>query len=703
MSGRQVQHTQLKWHNTLPEDFSSRKTPTTLEPLARHPSGRKRLSASSEGLNSLSSETPAESLPPSSDASGVIVASPTKRNRLSTGAVPTKTPTKTVRETAAGNSKLGGSGMQTPPPSSTGTARRRGRSQKTLSASKSTPRIITTQRTSPSKIDRKIPRTAEVANSISQNSQQQSGDQFTHKAMVWDDGLDLGREETEQAQFDWALVRGENLFPDIFTANSSLNPRATSPLSIHTASDSAHFSFMGSDRSDIIPHSVDPNLIFSEPSSATSSMIDDVADGRIFATPSKRPYHHQYLQRQRDKEERLRRRKSQIENVDVSNNSLRTSRSYNSIVRESSLSRSASGMRSSSNPHRSDGVAPLSAKITNTRLNTSPTRIGKTRTELVLEISPSGRAKAQTKVVYELEKKTEVAPDWDSLDESDSSFDGDTPRGLAPDGSEYCSFRLRSGDPFEDLALSSSAIPASQNSVPFTPKKTGLGYFAASNAATATRRNVESSSPRLPTPLRSSPPPSMGKLRRVGSSIASMTPQLPIPDDEGSEAETVVDEALSLQLAEESEDDAVAALRKAIGRGRNGTKVQETPTKSLAGSVGKHHTYSGRSQSVGPSLRSTALFDTSLSSPIKKKLFNVQTTRKSGRRRPIADGGFYPLERDHDFINTSPTVATEPDYSTDREATVELEEEEEGETRCICGRGEGKVMVQWLVSHPSKF
>lgn len=400
-----------------------------------------------------------------------------------------------------------------------------------------------------------------------------ASDRSAHKAMYWDDGEAI-RGEAVASQFDWNLIR-KSMFTEpaeIFTSNSSMRTeRNTSPFYADTQSDSIHYSFMASDNSDIA--SVDPNLIFSEPSSATGSMIDGFNGGnkhRVAA--NQKPYQHQYLQRQREQEERARRRQ-QKENTDVT--SARTLRhkkgSYATL-----LSASSGIRRSSSVPRSTDNHSSASnRKVSNSNSRTSPTKSTKSRTEVVLEISPSGRAKAQTTVIYESESEKEPV-DWDSLDESDSSFDGDTPRGLAPDGSEYSSFRQRSDPVSESKPPTSTRFSTRPlHSVPRTPTK---NRHASASAVSATRRNGIESSPRLPTPLRSSPPPSMGILRRTRSAMATnVTSQTTIIDEDNSEAETVVDEPLGLHLAEDP-DDAISALRQVVARGgRRGGSYPSPP------------------------------------------------------------------------------------------------------------------------------
>lgn len=212
------------------------------------------------------------------------------------------------------------------------------------------------------------------------------------------------------------------------------------------------------------------------------------------------------------------------------------------------------------------------------RIRTSPTK--RARTEVVLAISADGRAQAKATVVYQqpavhatvtaIDGDDNISSGYDSFEESDSSFDGDAPRGMAPDGSEYLSYRRRrcSSAVGSDQMFHSSTNLAASFGAPRTPKR-ARGVLARVNGR---RNRAESASTTLPTPLKSSPPPLNGHIRRSQSFATNPTPQLPQfedLDEDGSEAETVVDEPIELPMdIGDADGDALTALKRLLAQSR---------------------------------------------------------------------------------------------------------------------------------------
>ncbi|KAF8542886.1 hypothetical protein BDD12DRAFT_875571 [Trichophaea hybrida] len=703
---RQSQSAKLTWHNTLLEDFTNRKASSNLErPQTLPTTGRKRHSASLEGLNMLMIPDDtiiiSQSLTEAGKTSSPIIASPTKRYRTTNDKSDSKTPAK-----PAVSGKASDSGMQTPPPSSAGVIKKKRMPQRAASTSKIGSKVLSPPPTSPSKLHTSSTSTLNSINSAQRGRQATArgapsgSDEYSQNSLFCDAGLDLGRGNGEQLRADWNVLR-RNLFSsndgDIFQSKASMNARGVSPVRTdHTASDSAHFSFMQSDHSDFAPAGVDPNLLFSEPSSTASSMVDGFNNCRNDLTPSQKPYHHQNLQRQREREERLKRR--QLESA-KSREDLMGSRKLG-VNRNTHRPGPSASRRTSSNHRNSGGIhindenAPIPHRGTTiSRSRSSPSKISKARAEVVLAIAADGRAVAKSTVVHEpdslaMPERSGTPSGWDSLEESDSSFDGDSPRGLAPDGGEYSLYRRRRNsaletNPFLTTKSTIAAKPFPTNILPRTPIKPH-GLFAIP-AAIAGRSRMDSS-PRLPTPLKSSPPP-LGQLRSH-SSIATITPQLPqfedVEDDE-SEAETVVDEPVD----DDTDGDALTALKKVLARSRGGdvsplkSSARARPVSSL-----EYHTYGIRGRSVGTG----SLYDP-FSSPTKSHASSVQTPRHKPRRRHVADGGFHK----GDLGNTSPTTVTDPDCASDRDLSDLNGDDAAGETRCICGGRQddgGKTMVQ---------
>lgn len=583
MSSQAHPTTQLTWHNTLPEDFKNHKVPSNLEPAAKSlapaAAGRKRHSASLEGLNVLTSASNDKSRVGRSGAAAggkpaataTTEASPTKRHRTANAKPKAKAPAKPAKPAkpaarpSAVSEKASDSGMQTPPPSSAGALGKKGRiPQRAASASKAAAaarsRVLSPPSTGPSKLHASSTSTLNSHNSVQRGRQAAAAragiaaeDEYAQKALVWDDGLGRG-------DGSWAPV-GRSVFAaasqlaadDEFFSSRALNARAVSPVRTdHTASDSAHFSFMHADHSDFAPAGVDPNLLFSEPSSAASSMVDGF-NGRpppLHLTPSQKPYHHQNLQRQRELEERLRRR--QLAAARSREDPAGGGRGRDPFQH---LPGSATPVRRTLGSVRSFGGDDENARPawhagTVSRSLSSPTKPTRTRAQVVLAIAADGRAQCKATVVREpsppvvaaAAAAAEPSPpgSWDSLEESDSSLDGDSPRGLAPDGTEYQSYRRRrlSGSDLLRLPRPTADMAIPQ---PTTPQKQPHGLFVM--PATMAGRSRLDSSPRLPTPLKSSPPP-LGRLRKSHSSIATTNRRIPRfqdAEDDGSEAETVVD------------------------------------------------------------------------------------------------------------------------------------------------------------------
>lgn len=662
----------LKWHNTLPEDFNGRSNSSNSD----RPSTKKRPSGNLENIDAIlhshvhhavTSSNHLSPVPPTHTLSSSPLPSPSKRPR----ALPTqsaKTPTKS-KSTAS--IKSSGSGMQTPPPSSTATARKRGRPSKNFysaSANNSSPTLTPTE-ASPSK------KLYTGGNNGSQNQaiHQTKLGQHPDSGIVmpaldevprlrpkgaestWAGGLDymagLGGNSHglgHSASFDWSSIRnnasmGLASLTDIFGPPPSVRRRQSQSSLTDEASDNLTFSFLEFDDPCGLqmPLDVNPNLLFSSMSnSVASSMIGGLHDDFKPFTFVQQPYQHQYLQHLREKQLEEQRQVQEMVSKErlKRERTVATSGSHNGSSRHSSVlnhSRSDSFLhaptgrqdtraanfnaaaikRCSSSisrrgemervitpePPRQMSPRPLSTlRRTTERI---PNKALKSRTEVVLAISPGGRAKTETKVIYDSEDidiEEPTSGGWDSLEESDSSFDDDVPRGLGPDGIDYTLYRQRKiADPFQDTRPTSHKlkVPSHENSPRAPPPRTPTrrsplkmplsgtsrrsNGFAASTAAAATSINGRfDSSPRLPTPLKSSPP--CGFDRRLGERVrrashSSLTPSQSMSamgtprlgrmqevSDE-SEAETVVDGTeIGIPDYEEEDGNAMHALKRVM-------------------------------------------------------------------------------------------------------------------------------------------
>lgn len=661
----------LKWHNTLPEDFNGRSKSSNSDRL----STKKRSSGTLGNIDAIiqshvhhkvTSPNHLSPVPPTHTLSSSPLPSPSKRSR----ALPSesaKTPTKS-KPTAS--IKSSGSGMQTPPPSSTATARKRGRPSKNFysaSANNNSITLIPTE-ASPSK-KLYTGGNGSQNHTIYQTKFEQHPDSGIAMPALdevprlrpkkhentWNVGLDymagLGGNPSglgHSASFDWSSIRnnasmGLASLTDLFGHPPSVRRRQSQSSLTDETSDNLTFSFLEFDDPCGLemPLDVNPNLLFSSTSNSVASSMVGLPDDLKPFTFVQQPYQHQYLQHLREKKLEDQRQRQVQENV--SRERLKRERTvdasggHNGSRHSSVLNHSRSDgflhaptgrqdtraanfnaaaiKRCSSNisrrvemerattpePPRKMSPRPLSTlKRTTERI---PSKALKARTEVVLAISPGGRAKTETTVIYENSDTDIEEPargGWDSLEESDSSFDDEVPRGLGPDGIDYTLYRQRKvADPFQDTrpTLHKLKVSLHENSPKAPPPRTptrrsplkmplsGTGRrsngFAASTAAAATSTNGRlDSSPRLPTPLKSSPP--CGLDRRLGERVrrashSSLTPSQSMSGmgtprlrrmqevSDESEAETVVDGTeIGIPNDEEEDGDAMHALKRVM-------------------------------------------------------------------------------------------------------------------------------------------
>lgn len=313
-------------------------------------------------------------------------------------------------------------------------------------------------------------------------------------------------------------------------------------------------------------------------------------------------------------------------------------------------------------------------------------------------ISADGRAQAKATVLPADQQRLNVngnaSSGYDSFGESDSSLDGDSPRGMAPDGGAYLAYRRRhtfSGGSFcstENVNHSFRSIGesvhhsfGSSSSAPIfkTPKKPRppQGTFPSV-------RGGRPPSSRLPTPLKSSPPTSLASMIPRSSKQQQQQQLLRFEDaeEDESEAETVVDDPILLERElpppdEDADGDALTALKKAVARRRGASAPMRRPTIKTRPFI--------RARNQSNPFSTTAPKYQNQNHPPPP--FPRTPKRKWGERN-VADGGYHYKEN---VGNTSPTTVTDPDCDSDRYET----EIEGGETRCVCGRKDDRgTMVE---------
>lgn len=556
-------------------------------------------------------------LHPNVDSSGTVP-SPTKRHKTvgrASGSSLT-TPTKGgSSHNASGSFSSAESGMQTPPPSR---SKWRGRPPKGIPVFES-PQVISPA-SSPSKKSRYI----KAVNSNVLESSKLLGSPFRSGSKdVVDDIYDAKPNLLDgDTSIDWTSFDDDGFSSSITGSDLFLH----SDMGYADLSDPMAFSFNspGDLDTDSLP-SIDPNLIFSSrPTSDASSLFGGYADTDILSSSSAandQPYQHQHdysrreraleLQRTQKRKEKPTRKRlgsvnyRNVQSMTEDNLSMGHSFSENTLVSNSSF-RAAS----------LDEAVSRQGSVARGRENTTPPPSVKhlqLKTEVQLLISPSGRAKTEKKKIYddsetELDEAITSGNSVDESMESDSSFDEAMPRGLGPGGKPYSAVRKvkNTGDfvskgpklgLFSTAPLQSSSSiqdwtilderPPTQSRVATKPveKSTRRTLGVIQTPRRYTGRSLDEcilSSPKLPTPLRSTPGPSRSRMVGCSSYHGSLRmdsrlqPQAILDISDESEAETVVDENVDPDPGpkcpepreEEQDGNALQALRHAVAKRR---------------------------------------------------------------------------------------------------------------------------------------
>ena len=536
------------------------------------------------------------------------------------------------------NTKGTGSGMQTPPPSSSSSTRRRGRPSKALAASSKAAALSPVS--SPSKMGRYIKplnqgtSSAKVDGtgvhsslSLSHTPKPNASQPKTTPPSVKDimAGIDIFDHRSSfmgDPPIGLPSFEEGSIFPS--TLETDLFMHSDMGMGFGAYPDQMAFSFQyNSDfSSDCLPSINPKNLIFSpRTTSDDSSLFGGYCDETDVLSNSsqanEQPYQHQYnySRKQRALEiERVQKCKSKI----LRRQSLENRHARHPMPSDHLLALSASASMAAS----LDNVASRRTAMNSRTLDTiTPPPNGKhlkTKKSVMLLISPSGRAKTETQVMYddsetEVDEATVESQSVDESMESDSSFDDPTPRGLGPGGKPYSATRkpkasggLALGPPlglFSTAPIGGPSQPSSwddtdddEEMAPSTrsssARKPVVRHSGAENALHQTpRRSRRSfldecilSSPKLPTPLKSSPGnllnrprvmsmPTFGGLK-MDSSLHARGPAILDISDE-SEAETVVDENVPIPEPKEikaEEGDALHALRNVVAK-RRGSNI----------------------------------------------------------------------------------------------------------------------------------
>lgn len=612
---------QLKWHNTLPAHFSENQAPRSLVTPGRRAEKRQQPSPDAASLRAWNE---GGELHPDIETTG-NVPSPTKRHRTigrASGSNMT-TPTKANSgNNGSGSFSSAGSGMQTPPPSGSSMSKRRGRPPKGVPSFES-PRVATSPAASPSKGPRYIKSSSAMDSaklqgsplrpSASSSKDMLSSELYDAKSSILD----------ADTSIDWPNFDEEG-FP---TTSMGSDIFLHSEMGYGDLADPMAFSFNCPNDfdNDSLP-SIDPNLIFSSrPTSDASSIFGGYADDTDVLSSSsianEQPYQHQYDYNRRERAlelQRVQRRKEKGMRRGLGDS---FTNPRLSVTADSSLRRSFSdNMLQPSSSFRAsslDEAVSRQGSVTRGRENTTPpasVRHLQPKTEVKLLISPSGRAKTETKVVYDDSdtEPDEATTSGNSLDESmesDSSMDEATPRGLGPGGKLYSTVRkAKSAGPFPHRGPKLGLF----STTPYTGSSSDPGWSVLEDpsspahtvakpvARSATRasgisqtprrypgRSLDEcilSSPKLPTPLRSTPGGIRSRPRILSPASyhgslrmdSRLQPQTVLDISDESEAETVVDENVDPDpepeeprlIEEDQEGNALQALRYAVAKRR---------------------------------------------------------------------------------------------------------------------------------------
>ncbi|KAI5805613.1 hypothetical protein DFH27DRAFT_524096 [Peziza echinospora] len=753
---QQQQPTQLKWHNTLPQHFSGYQAQ---KPIVTP--GRRAEKRHIQSPDAVQMDQPSRKWGDGAEFGGMAptlaesaAPSPTKRQRANGRSSNLTTPVKSNSGlNGAGSVKSAGSGMQTPPPSSSSIGKRRGRPPKMAQFSDTPRAAAISPLSSPSTANRYLKHSSqatpapasgrraslELSHTLAKGAQNGTKDTAT--------GSDLYPERSSFAEadtsLDWPSFDEETGFPASIGSDMFLH----SDMGYHDPSDHMAFSFYNSETENDFRRStdpsIDPTLLFtSRPTSDASSIFGGYGDDLDVISSSgqadEQPYQHQFnysrrehaLELQRSQRRRLRRKNGDPGYSKKIQEALETG------LRRSNSENPLSGSMAAS---LDEAVKRQAAMHLKGREQTPPPpeKTAPPKTSIQLLISPGGRAKTEARVFYEdseteLDEPTTGSQSLDESMESDSSLDEPIARGLGPGGKPYSAIRrARSAGAFSPrgmapkLGLFMNESKSNSYSLkghietlprPTTPPRAistakpieGLS----SRTTTQGNQNVIHqtprrhagrfmdecilSSPKLPTPLRTSPGHHNNRPRIIttSSNYGDLTmdsrlhhrPVLEISDE--SEAETVVDETLpeddddqvsGFGIDEQEEGDALHALRSVVAK-RRGTdsemgRQDELPVKDL-------------------------FAPTTQAAPIDVLTLKRKALR---RRKAIPDGG-YGADKNapqlsgmhtEPMISSSFATIVDPDNaSTEEDGDGSLDSEEM--IRCSCGtdRDGGTTMIQ---------
>lgn len=607
---------QLKWHNTVPQQFSTQPVPKLItipncSPNKSHVSPLHRDDVPQSGDIKIENECSTSIDPVQIDSQP----SSNQASEIALSASKTTTPVKPITEVVP---RSAGS-LQTPPPTAT---KKRGRPPKTSQLQPGSPSkkpnlqsqnraFLSSQRGESATRAVKIGKASEriegkVRSTISTPKRTSTvapvDDIFGSGSCFLDTNLALGWSTCGDTDYSGDL--GADLFmrSDIGFSDP-LEPMALS------------FTCNGISYED--NSSINPSLLFSSrPTSDASSMYGGLVDEADMNSSSsysnEQPYQHQFEYCRREQAAGPRRTlKRQMKSTH--RNHAGNTRNNSLIDIDSKLRRTISEIvladmtrerDSLAMPYSNSGSRPgtSSTKSHGSSRHTPPPRM---RSSVRLLISPSGRAKTETKVVYE-DSETELdepnhSPSVDESIESDSSVDENVSRALGlgtkptavanPPGharnpsSNHSAPKLGF---FSTAPLPAHApIPTSSWSIGSETSAPRSGYPHQSVQSTPRkqeRRFLDEcilSSPKLPTPLKDTTgcQPAMSFAADVSFGGLQMDSRLtarpPFYMGDESEAETVVDEVdvmsnddRALKSDDIDQDDAVYALRSVVAKRR---------------------------------------------------------------------------------------------------------------------------------------
>ena len=308
---------------------------------------------------------------------------------------------------------------------------------------------------------------------------------------------------------------------------------------------------------------VDPSLLFSSPGKFSDPLDGSIASARVLDEESLQPYAYQVQEARREKAysgvmKQKKRRKPSVDSpaVKAALETLREDGDSRPPIHRSMTDSVVSQASRDSTGSKSVSAHGRSSPLKRLHESRNSGRKVKHRTSIALTIDENGRARAETRLIQDIEPA--VGTDSMEMDsESETSSSGSSIED--PNEGMFTSFAQPA--PVPKLGRFNNSASHSQ--------KSSYGSFYSANSYQDGQPNL----PEIKQRPTSMTLPGNSK-RQIGAPLQSLKESAMIGDDEASEAETVVD-------PDDEDDNARHELRKVLQDRRKGNSSQPT-----------HHLYS---------------------------------------------------------------------------------------------------------------